>query len=214
MNIHTFNQYYKHDELKDIRSGWKNADTVNRVLLSCAQDNVVFFSTNNNDISYAHFPASRLAPHSTNLALVFLCIMDHSALWCITECKSHAATWLLVFYFFWLCIINIGSSSEGSSRVNFSVCPPTAEWGHCSFRFLKMICWKQRGQCCLLCPNVLDAADICLCNRNPVGYIQHDWVRIFAECWWNLYLQTHTLIHTPLQITQRVYNTVEAELCL
>lgn len=39
-----------------------------------------FFSTNINDISYARFPAPRLALHSTNLALVFMYQGDHCAL--------------------------------------------------------------------------------------------------------------------------------------
>lgn len=41
---------------------------------------VVVFYANITDFSYAHFPASCLSLHSTNLALVFMCLGDYSAL--------------------------------------------------------------------------------------------------------------------------------------
>lgn len=84
--------------------------------------NVVAFSTNANNISYARILVSRLALHCTNLTLVFMHQRDHSALWCITECKTLDATWLQVFP---LLCIHIRNSSRRSSWANF---PSARSW--------------------------------------------------------------------------------------
>lgn len=83
----------------------------------------VFSSTSITDIYVAYLPASPPAL-KTNLALLSLIYLGvHSILWCVTECKSHDATYLSRVWH-WSAFIS-GADQRGKVRLTFSL--PIAE---------------------------------------------------------------------------------------